>query len=188
MWWLQSPRKSLHKGPPPDFRLRDIQFSIIPFQSSRAWSEKWGRILVLNWIFFLAGWARICYSWVCEESTWGSRDSPVVTLASHPQEKGRCPLWIPFGASNLLPHPGPVPGHQHTWSVSYHGYNYLLHNQVKLYIAWKFSGAQIRYHNQCDSKYLSVWIFKKFFRLDHSSPGFFLNQRDPSKHHRISTQ
>lgn len=93
-----------------------------------------------------------------------------------PKRKEACPLWTLSGAYNLLPHPSPVPDHQHTWSVSYYGYDYLLHGRLKLYLAWKLSGTQISCHNQCDSKYLFRWIFKKFFQLDHSSGGFLKSE------------
>lgn len=76
-----------------------------------------------------------------------------------PRRTKACLLQMPFKAYNLLPHPGPVLVHQHTWSVSYSEYNYLLYKQAKLYLTWKPSGAQISHQNQCDSNTYLVGFF-----------------------------
>lgn len=69
------------------------------------------------------------------------------------RRRDTCLLWMPYGTYHLLSHAGPVPVHQHNWSVSYSGYN--MHR-------CKIPGVHVSHHNQCHSKYLFGWIFLSF--------------------------
>lgn len=88
-----------------------------------------------------------------------------------------CLLWMPYETYHLLPHPGPVPVHQHNGTVSYSGNNMQ---------RWKIPGVHVSYHNQRDSKYLFSWNFFKLFRWTTLVLVFLM--KDLPKHHRISTQ
>lgn len=193
MCWLQSLQKSLYEDPPLNFCLRDIQYSIIRLNpiclSLTNGVEAWFWIELFCWGRHGIGSAgRASISSPHElvknlrEGSWNHLWSLLLYI---PKRKKACPLWMPFGNCNLLLHPGPALVHQHTCSVSYSGYNYLLYNQLKLCIAWKLSSAQISHHNQCDLNTYLAGFFKTNYPLDHFSPGFF-NERD-RKHPRTNT-